>query len=51
MYELCVKLVLGLTYDDAGAGGSLARHILYYACLAACVAYYCVCGLIPAVSA
>lgn len=37
MYELCVKLVFGLTYDGgaggAGSAGSLARHIIKYACL------------------
>jgi hypothetical protein len=46
MYELCVKLVLGLTYDGDGGGGasSLARHAHNKVCLpiAACVAY-CVC--------
>ena len=34
MYELCVKLVFGLTYDGGTVGaGSLARHIIKYACL------------------
>ena len=40
MYELCVKLVFGLTYNGgaggaggAGSAGSLARHIIKYACL------------------